>query len=93
MNKGVAKVEFLFKNLSDLQNVVSGKKKKNALKIHKGMHVANIHFNNGSVFELRSPIAGKLIELNRSIAKGNLESINSQSESNGFLMILDPPFS
>ncbi len=58
-------MEFLFKGIRDLENVVSGKKKKDAFIIPKGMRVAKILFNNGVEFDAKMPIKAKLIEINR----------------------------
>jgi glycine cleavage system H lipoate-binding protein len=79
--------------VEDMNNVVSGKKKRDAYIIQKGMKVAKVEFNDGFSMDLKIPLKAKLIEINRQVLQGKLETINCKAESDGFLLIIDPPFS
>ena len=41
-----------------------------------GTKLAEVKFEDGSVFEYKSPIKGKLVEINAKIMKGNIDKLN-----------------
>ncbi len=59
--------------------------------VHKGTKLAEIKFSDGSVFEYRSPIKAKLIEINNKIMKGDLRKLNEFPEEDGYIFIMDLP--
>ncbi len=72
--------------------MVKGKKKKGGLVVHKGTKLAEIKFDDGSVFEYRSSIKAKLIEINPRIMNCDYKRLNELPEEDGYLFIMDLPY-
>jgi hypothetical protein len=59
-----------------------GKRKKGAPKVKADTCICEVHFKNGTIGELKTPIAGQLIELNENIIN-NFDKLASNDSYNG----------
>ena len=84
-------VQFVLKDAENLKGLVKGKKKKGGLVVHKGTRLVDVTFKDGSVFEYRSNIKAKLIEINPKIMNGDVDILNRMPEEDGYLFIMDLP--
>ena len=73
-------------NVSAVNSGVTGKKKKGSTKVMRGEVICKLTYQNGTVVELRSPIAGNIIEFN-SIPLVDISVLNNE-RGEGYLIVI-----
>ena len=92
LNKKIVKFDILFKiGDLDLQNLVSGKKKRGGVYVSPDMKLFSLTCDDSSVYILRSPIKGALIEINPDILAGDFSNLQTDSEASGYIAIFNLP--
>lgn len=68
---------------------ISGRQKKGAITIANGSVICSVFDENGSSVQLRTPVGGKLLEINDSLVQSP-ELLESHYNSSGFIAIIYP---
>ena len=68
---------------------ISGRQKKGAITIQKGSVICSITDASGTTVELKTPVGGKLLEINEAIVQ-NPALLESHYNSSGFIAIIYP---
>lgn len=73
-------------NINSTTSNLSGKRKKGAIKIKRGATLCQLNMSDGSVINLRSPIAGEIVEIN-TLLNDNMSLLRSEN-GDGYVMVL-----